>query len=59
MIKIKTDHALAWHYAGICHEKLGNAEKAEAYAEKYREYAQLPFWRKYIEMFDLPVPATA
>ena len=59
VIKIKADHALAWHYAGICHEKLGNAEKAEAYAEKYREYAQLPFWRKYIEMFDLPVPATA
>lgn len=53
VIKIKSDHAFAWYYAAICHEKLGNTRKAAECANKYIEYAQTPFWRKYIEMFDI------
>lgn len=59
VIKIKSDHAFAWHYAGICYDKLGNAAKAAECAEKYREHAQTSFWQKYVEMFDLPVLAEA
>ena len=55
VITMKDDHAFAWYYAGICHKKLGNHEKAVECKEKYREYSKISFWRKYIEMFDLPV----
>lgn len=54
VINIKSDHAFAWHYAGICHEKLGNFEKAAQCQEKYFEYAEMPFWKKYIDRFELP-----
>jgi len=58
VIKIKSDHAFAWHYAGICHENLGNTEKAAECAQKYQQFAQLPFWQHYVEMFDLPLAHT-
>lgn len=54
VISIKSDHAFAWHYAGICYEKLGNRERAAECDENYRSYKQQPFWDKYVKMFDLP-----
>lgn len=54
VIKIKSDHAFAWHYAGVCHKKMGNVEKAAGCEEKYREFSQQPFWRKYVKEFSLP-----
>lgn len=54
VIKIKSDHAFAWHYAGLCHEKLGNRERAAECDDNYRRYKQQPFWDKYVRMFDLP-----
>ncbi|MEY2632828.1 MAG: hypothetical protein RIR00_1482 [Pseudomonadota bacterium] len=56
VIRIKNDHAFAWYYAGICHDNLGNTAEALRCREKYREYARLPFWQTYVEMFDLPRP---
>jgi radical SAM superfamily enzyme YgiQ (UPF0313 family) len=54
VIDIRKDHALAWFYAGKCHERLGNAEKTGECREKYREHAALPIWKKYIAEFGLP-----
>lgn len=53
VISIKNDHAFAWFYAGECHRALGNDKKAEEYKVKFQEYAALPFWKKYIDMFEL------
>jgi anaerobic magnesium-protoporphyrin IX monomethyl ester cyclase len=57
--KIKSDHAFAWHYAGICHEKLGDRAKAAKCDENYRKYKQQPFWDKFVRMFGLPDQASA
>ena len=54
VIKIKSDHAFAWHFASICHERLGHESKATECAERYLEYSQTPFWQKYVDMFNLP-----
>jgi radical SAM superfamily enzyme YgiQ (UPF0313 family) len=53
VIQIKSDHAFAWYYAGQCHDRLGNIDKAAEYHAKYQEYAATPFWQKYIDMFNL------
>lgn len=54
-IRAKNTHALAYHYAALCHEKLGNRKKAEEYREKARVNAADPFWRKYVEMFKIQI----
>lgn len=53
VIRIKDDHAFAWYYAGLCHEKLGNKKKASEYSEKYKAFSKTPFWQRYIEMFNI------
>lgn len=54
VIKIKSDHAFAWFYAGLCHEKLGHSEEAEECARNYNEHKKSPFWNRFVEMFGLP-----
>lgn len=54
-IRAKSTHALAYHYAALCHEKLGNNAKAAAYREKARANAADPFWRRYVELFKIQV----
>lgn len=54
VISIKSDHAFAWYYSGVCYETLGDDVKADECYKKYREYKQQPFWDKYVKMFDLP-----
>lgn len=55
-IRAKNDHAIAYYYASRCYEKLGNPEKALQYMNTARRYAaENPFWRKYTEMFNIPI----
>lgn len=53
-LRAKDDHVLAYHYAARCHEELGDAERAAAYREQARRIAaESPFWRRYVELFQL------
>lgn len=55
-IRAKNDHVLAYYYAAKCHESLGNDERAEEYREKAQRFAtNSPFWRRYVELFQLPL----
>jgi radical SAM superfamily enzyme YgiQ (UPF0313 family) len=54
-IRAKNDHAIAYYYAARCYEKLGNLEKAQHYMSSAKITAEKPFWRKYIDMFNIPV----
>ena len=55
-IKAKNDHAIAYYYAAKCCEKLGNYKKAQQYMKLAKKIAaEKPFWRKYVEMFNIPI----
>jgi tetratricopeptide (TPR) repeat protein len=54
-IQAKNDHALAYYYASLCHAALGHPEVSGSYIKKARRYSKLPFWRKYITRFNLPL----
>lgn len=55
-IRAKNDHVLAYYYAAQCHQHLGNVEQAAEYREKAQQIAATSsFWRRYIEMFHLPL----
>lgn len=54
-IRVKNDHAIAYYYAAKCYEKLGNMEKAQQYMKTAKMNASKPFWRKYVDMFNIPV----
>lgn len=55
-LRAKNDHAIAYYYAAKCYEKLGNTEKAQEYIKAARRLVEeKPFWRKYTDMFNLPI----
>ena len=54
-IRAKNDHAIAYYYAAKCYEKLGNLEKAQQYLDTAKMNAKTPFWRKYVDMFNIPI----
>ena len=54
-LRARPDHALAHYYSHVCHEKLGNSAESAKALEQAKEYAAAPFWRKYIDMFELPL----
>ncbi|MBI5079288.1 radical SAM protein [Candidatus Wolfebacteria bacterium] len=55
VIRVKSDHAIAYYYAAKCYEKLGNSEKSRQYADKARQIAEEnPFWRNYMDKFNIP-----
>jgi len=54
-IRAKNDHALAYYYAAKCYEKLSNPEKSLQYMNNAKRAAENPFWRRYIDMFHLPL----
>ena len=54
-IKAKGTHALAYYYAAECCGKLGDLEKQARYSALAAQNAADPFWRKYIEMFRVPL----
>lgn len=55
-IRVKQDHALAYYYASLCHEKLGEAEQAATYFATARAIvARDEFWRHYADMFNIPL----
>lgn len=53
VIAIKPDHAFAYFFAAQCCRKLGVTSKAQIYAEHFEEYAEVDFWKRFVEMFDL------
>jgi radical SAM superfamily enzyme YgiQ (UPF0313 family) len=66
-IKAKSDHAIAYYYAALCYERISShildkgssalanetMRTANKYFSKAKEYAKDPFWKKYIEMFNI------
>jgi anaerobic magnesium-protoporphyrin IX monomethyl ester cyclase len=53
-IRAKSDHALAYYYAGKCYAKLGEADKADRYFGIARNVvAASPFWHKYARHFGI------
>jgi len=56
VIKIKPDHAIAFYYAGVCYEKMGNYSEAENYYLEAEKFAINDiFWEKYITEFNIPI----
>jgi len=54
-IRARNDHAIAYYCAAKCYEKLGNLEKAKEYTDIAKMNAKNPFWRRYVDMFDIPI----
>lgn len=55
-IRAKNDHAIAYYYAAKCYEKLGDLKKAEQHMNNARKIAKESlFWRKYVDMFNIPI----
>lgn len=52
-IRAKNDHAFAYYYAAQCYQKLGQPEKGQQYMDIARNNAQKPFWRRYVDMFNI------
>jgi len=53
-IRAKEDHGIAYHYASMCYEQLGNHEKAEKYKQvAINAYENDPVWRKAFDRFNL------
>lgn len=56
VIRVRDDHAIAYYYAGKCCEKLGEMDRAQEYIITAKKIAaEVPFWRNYIEMFNIPL----
>lgn len=54
-IRAKNDHAFAYYYAAKCYEKLGNLQKAQQYMNTAKMNTSKPFWRRYVDMFNIPI----
>lgn len=54
-IRAKNDHAIAYYFASRCYEKLDNPKKARQYMHNAKVAAEKPFWRKYADMFKIPI----
>jgi anaerobic magnesium-protoporphyrin IX monomethyl ester cyclase len=54
-IRAKNDHALAYYYAAQCYDQLGEQNKAQQYMDKAKQAAETPFWRRYVDMFHIPL----
>ena len=53
-IKAKSDHAIAYYYASLCYKKLNMSEESNRCENKYNEYVKNPFWKKFVQKYDLP-----
>jgi radical SAM superfamily enzyme YgiQ (UPF0313 family) len=58
-IKAKPNHAFGHHYAAICYEQLGEAEKARHHRGMAQTAARDPFWHEYMEMFQVEIGETS
>ena len=55
-IRAKSDHAIAHYYMARSHDELGDRKRAQTYMdEAKRIVAESPFWRKYVDMFNIPL----
>lgn len=54
-IRAKNDHAIAYYYAAKCYEKLGDSKRSQEYMDTAKMCAEKPFWRKYVDMFNIPI----
>jgi radical SAM superfamily enzyme YgiQ (UPF0313 family) len=55
-IKAKPDHAIAYYRASECYKVLGDPKKAQEYLNSAQIIStKNPFWRRYIEMFKIPL----
>ncbi len=53
-IRARSDHALAYHYGAICHEKMGAFDMAAWYQKKANEIvAQSAFWKDIFDRFSI------
>ena len=55
VIRISPDHAVAYFFAALCSFKLGNKDQSKDYLESYINLLGNKFWRKYIDLFNLPI----
>ncbi len=53
VIKIRPDHAIAYYYAAICHQKLGDYEAYENSKKSYHKYSKIETWRNWINFFNI------
>lgn len=54
-VRAKHDHVFGHYYAAKCYEGLNEPEKAAEHMALAREHANSQFWRKYVDMFNLPL----
>lgn len=56
VIRVKADHPIAWFYAGICQEHLGEPKKAAHHLRQAQSFASgNTFWTPFIEKFKIPI----
>ena len=55
VIKAKSDHAIAYYYASICHKELNNQKISEEYYLKALEYSKTEFWIPFFKYFNIPI----
>lgn len=60
VINAASNHALAYYYAGLCLEQMGDSDAASEYFAQARQFgAGNQFWETIIEQFDIPLYETA
>lgn len=53
-IRALDNHGIAYHYASLCHERLGNDQTADEYRQKAIDaYENDPIWRKHFDRFEI------
>lgn len=56
VLRVKPDHALAYYYAAVCLQNMGQAQKAEEYFNQASDLVEEnPYWNEYIELFAIPL----
>jgi anaerobic magnesium-protoporphyrin IX monomethyl ester cyclase len=58
VIRIKSDHALAYYFSALCYKALNRDEEYSQFKKTYNEIVnESAFWRNYVEQFKLePLP---
>jgi len=55
VIRLRPDHAFAHYFAAQCYQGMGDHQNYEESMQAYYQHSTTPFWRKYVEYFQLPV----
>ena len=55
VIKIRPDHAIAYHYASVCYKALGDLDAYKKARKAFEKHAKEKIWADWIDYFKIPL----